>query len=315
MIKIDALGLHLDNPLKVYHASLNATAILKDQRFKTRKELKSNKVGAGGGPDDLVSFTGDARVAEAICVGLGTFIRIGVGDLQFEELLDEFKRACPNAYSSFMSRFKSSIFVSPSINDISSLYKEMLSEAAWTREAFDPVFFGTEARFFSDGDLTQLENVGYLSVNLKPNVVIYPNTSSDFDSLSPYKRVFEFSKNYYSVRDGWYPPTQMEYIKHELRHLFEISKDFQVKDRHLKAEDSVFAQYLYGLNEYRATQDALDIESLFLQKYLFDIYLDDLPRLWKTSDIKSFYPNFEYKQIADNLSSYRRPQQPYNADL
>ena len=314
MIKIDALGLHLDNPLKIYHASLNATAILNDQRFKKRKELKSNKVGAGGGPDDLVSFTGDARVAEAICVGLGTFIRIGVGDLQFEELLDEFKRSCPTAYSSFMSRFHSSVFVSPSINDISSLYKEMLSEATWTREAFDPVFFGTEARFFSDGDLTQLKNVGYLSVNLKPNVVIYPQNSSDFDSLSPYRRRFEFSKNSYSVYDDWCPPIRMDDIKHELRHLFEISKDFQVKDRLLKAEYSVFAQYLYALNEYRATQDALDIESLFLQKSLLDIYLDDLPRLWKTSDIKSFYPNFEYKQIANNLSSYRRPQQPYNAD-
>lgn len=314
MIKIDALGLHLDSPLKVFHASLNASAIIRERQFKTRKELNSTKVGAGGGPDDLVSFTGDERVAKAVCVGLGTFIRLGIGDLTLDALLEEFKLACPNAYADFRKRTKIESQDAHDLSRCSSLYKYMLGYAESFKEALDPVFFGTNAQMYSEGTLEQLDDVGYLSANISSNVIIYPNVMSDFQNIIPTNRpCFAMSRGLRISNDIVEKPI---YVKSEYRSNFEIAKDYQVENRLSVAKASFFAEYLESLNEYRVTQNALDPSSVFLEKSLFDLYTYDLPRLWKSDDILSFYPYFEYKQIGDNLEkSYSyRSKGVYNTD-
>ena len=316
MIQIDALGLHLDNPLKVYHASLNATAIIRNREFDSTDTREDTKA--------LVSFTGDTRVAEALCVALGTVIRLQFGDLKFDELLDEYKLACPKSYKAFTSRYRRDIQHPLNPDNAALLYQYMLFNAAAEHEAFDPDFFRKDSSVYSHEDLTQLKDIGYVSVNIKPDVVIYPYDSRDFDDLLKKDRVFEFAKTSFGLSTQVVRPISKQQITDRYKPLlseksFEISKDYQVKDRRSVANDLEFAEYSKALNQYRVTQDALDLGSLFYQKSLLDIYLDDLPRLWsferKSSEIKSFYPYFNCKTIGLNLSldADAFPKNTYNA--
>lgn len=68
---------------KLYHATSAMSAILRDG-FKTRAELQTHAL--GGGPSDLISFTSDVRVAEAIVWALRRAVEIAQGKIGYKQV-------------------------------------------------------------------------------------------------------------------------------------------------------------------------------------------------------------------------------------
>lgn len=74
----------------LYHASSNVPAVLREG-FKTRKQL-GNKTGLGGGPDDIISFTANPRIAKAIASAIKTAVKIAKGIITFDDIAKKYKR-------------------------------------------------------------------------------------------------------------------------------------------------------------------------------------------------------------------------------
>lgn len=74
----------------LYHASSNVPAVLREG-FKTRKQL-GNKTGLGGGPDDIISFTANPRIAKSIASAIKTAVKIAKGIITFDDIVKKYKR-------------------------------------------------------------------------------------------------------------------------------------------------------------------------------------------------------------------------------
>lgn len=71
---------------KVYHATIALDAI-RSEGLKTRSQLAEQIHATGGGPSESVSFTTDIRVAQAICIGLRTLVRIAKRQMLLGDLI------------------------------------------------------------------------------------------------------------------------------------------------------------------------------------------------------------------------------------
>jgi len=171
MLKINNLGIHLDVDLLVYHASLAADAIKRDGAFRSRFELRQQglvKTGAGGGPENAISFTGDVRVAESICVGLGAIVRISLGDLKIQDIIDELHLSAPKALKILWEDLKHIRQLDP--KDTLELYTLFLNVGYSTRELFDPAFVVLYAHDLKQARSYSLEIAKALEVFYHQNV-------------------------------------------------------------------------------------------------------------------------------------------------
>ena len=309
MLQLSPLGLQLDHPLFVYHASLDAFKINKEDRFKTRKELGDSKVGAGGGPNTAISMTGDKRVAEAICMGLGAIVRISVGDLSTLELIDEFKLAAPRAYMLFTNDLQ--ITTQRSIEDTVELYKLFLAMGHGTREIYDPVFFGTYARMFSQGELSQLDNIGIVTAKIEKNSFIFPRERMDFGAICQtpfdfavnertleYKRDVDLSKYYDNVDLSKY--YDKGYLKPQFNHLIKIVDPYKVP-KGTNIDSLNFVSYMKGMNEFRVWNPQFGFKRDSIRYH--EGYHEIIENI--TTKSTSFHPYFENKDLDGNLSLYQ----------
>lgn len=308
MLKLSPLGLQLDHPLYVYHASLNALKICKDDQFKTRKELGDSKVGAGGGPNNAISMTGDLRVAQAVCIGLGAIVRISVGDLSTLELIEEFKLAAPRAYINFTNELQ--ITTQRSVEDTIELYKLFLAMGHGTREIYDPVFFGTYARMFAQGGMSQLDNIGVVTAKIEKDSFIFPRKSSDFGAICQTR--FEFAVDEFNLESEQSPNFSQHYakghLKPEFNQLIQIVEPYKLT-KETDIESLNFVSYMKGMNEFRVwnPQFGFKQDSILYREGYHDI-LEDPPtnfKKWRAINIRSFYPYFENLDLDGNLSLYQ----------
>jgi len=101
-LRVNNFGLITDKEIPLYHASVNAQAIVAEG-FKKARDLPNHIRGLGSAGTNTISMTGDIRYAEAICVHLATHARIGIGDLGWGELMVDFRKACPEANKKLFS--------------------------------------------------------------------------------------------------------------------------------------------------------------------------------------------------------------------
>jgi hypothetical protein len=81
---------------RMFHATAGLQSILRDGRFKTRRQ-EGVATMTGGGPNDAISLTIDPRVADAILVGLTAMRQIARGEMTLIDLWDRFSQECPKA--------------------------------------------------------------------------------------------------------------------------------------------------------------------------------------------------------------------------
>ena len=100
-IYVNNLGIHTNAPIPLYHATTAVDAILREG-FKTPDELPRGYTGLGNSGMGLISMTGDPRYAEAICVHVAVHARIGIGDLTWSDLMDDFSKVSPKRYEAIV---------------------------------------------------------------------------------------------------------------------------------------------------------------------------------------------------------------------
>jgi len=303
MLKINNLGIHLDNDLLVYHASLAADAIKREGAFRSRFELRQQglvKTGAGGGPEKAISFTGDVRVAESICVGLGAIVRISLDDLKTQEIIHELHLSAPKALNSLWGDLKHIRQLDP--KDNLELYKLFLDVGYNTRELFDPLFFGTNVNMFRQSSLSVLDSIGIVSARLKAGTIIFPRDSESFRSILSSKRDI-FNIDEFTFEHGVTPVYSDPLIKYEdlKSNNIEIIENENPTLETLKTKG--FVSYLPALNEFRVWDSrSIDKDSIFKEDSWSDICLYSLPEIWRKSGIYSFYPYFNYDDLASNIT-------------
>jgi hypothetical protein len=75
----------------LYHASSNVPAIMREG-FKTKKELGRQPTGLGGGSSELISFTSNPKIAQAIAKGIKYIVRIAKKEITFDDVVAKYKR-------------------------------------------------------------------------------------------------------------------------------------------------------------------------------------------------------------------------------
>lgn len=324
-VKMSSLGLSLPRPLRVFHAGLNSKLIC-EHGFKFRKEL--NISGAGGGPDNAISFTGDARVAEAVCVVLGTLIRLFNRNLHPRELLEEMRIACPKALSqklSSLSKETQDYLLETCNNESCSnkfiehfveFYRDILFFAQSNKEVYDPYIASVDEEQYRSGGLDQMMSVGYVVSYIPSESIIFPASGN----------LSDFGKNFFSyplrgettslseqnIRLGRVAKSGYYLLKeHNLstaaKSIIEIASPYTPDIVDLDIIQPV--SYLDSMNEYRVwSKDSINNNQLCFRtqvvKYVLEMYEDTLPVLWGTERVKSFYPYFEQKTLLENLSQY-----------
>ena len=324
-VKLSSLGLSLPRPLRVFHAGLNSKLIC-EHGFKFRKEL--NTSGAGGGPDDAISFTGDARVAEAVCVVLGTLIRLFNRNLHPRELLEEMRIACPKALSQKLSSLSKELqdyFVEDCNNDFCSdefitnfvdFYRDILLFAQFNKEAYDPYIASVDEEQYRSGGLDQIINVGYVVSYIPSESIIFPASGDlsqfgkDFFSYSRRGETTSLSEQNIKrgrvAKSGYYLLKEQN-LSTAAKSIIEIASPYTPEIVDLNSLQPV--SYLDSMNEYRVwSKESINNNPHFFRtqvvRYVLEMYDDTLPVLWGTDRVKSFYPYFEQKTLLENLSQY-----------
>jgi len=302
MLKINNLGIHLDVDLLVYHASLAADAIKRDGAFRSRFELRQQglvKTGAGGGPENAISFTGDVRVAESICVGLGAIVRISLGDLKIQDIIDELHLSAPKALKILWEDLKHIRQLDP--KDTLELYTLFLNVGYSTRELFDPAFVGTNVNMFRQSTLSILDSIGIVRARLKAGTIIFPRDSESFRSiLSSERDIFDIKE--FTFERGVTPIYSDPLIKYEYLNSnnIEIIANENPTLETLKTKG--FVSYLSALDEFRVWDSrSIDKDSILKEDSWSDICLYILPKIWRKSGIYSFYPYFNYDDLASKI--------------
>ena len=302
MLKINNLGIHLGHELLVYHASLATDTILRDGAFKSRYQLRQQgavKTGAGGGPEKAISFTGDVRVAEAICVGLGAIVRISLGDLNIQNLIDEFRLSAPKALNSLWNDLRHIRRLDP--KETLELYTLFLNVGHSTKELFDPAFVGTSVRMFRQADLSILDSIGIVSARLKAGTIIFPKNYGCFKSILSTNRDI-FDTNEIIFEHGATPLYTNPLIKPEYIKIdnVKVIENEELTSETLKTKG--FVSYLDALNEFRVWNTlSIDEDSIFREDSWSDICLYRLPQIWDKGGIFSFYRYFNYGDLDSNL--------------
>lgn len=77
----------------MYHATTNAPAIMREG-FKTREQLRKQGLGGGlgGGPEDVVSFTANPKIAERIAQAMKYTIKIAKGEITDQDVIKKYNR-------------------------------------------------------------------------------------------------------------------------------------------------------------------------------------------------------------------------------
>jgi len=332
-IKMSSLGLSLPRPLRVFHAGLNVNLIC-ENGFKFRKELDVSA--AGGGPDNAISFTGDARVAEAVCVTLGTLIRLFNRNLHPRDLLEEMKIACPNGLSEKLSTWSKDVqnrfltecdeeFCSDKhIEDVVGLYRDVLSYANYKKEVYDPYIATVDAEQYKREGIDQIKYLGYVASYIPSSSLIFPSSGSsvEFRGFFKYRLTGDLTalseQNLRLKRidsSGYFSRLPLEYLSDEAKHIIEAASPYVINTVDF---DTLFpVSYLDSMNEYRVwNKNSINNNDFNLKtqtvKYLLEMYEDTLPALWGTDRVKSFYPYFEQKTLLENLSEYHPQSGTFN---
>jgi len=77
----------------MYHATTNAPAIMREG-FKTREQLRKQGLGGGlgGGPENVVSFTANPKIAEKIAQSMKYTIKIAKGEITDQDVIKKYNR-------------------------------------------------------------------------------------------------------------------------------------------------------------------------------------------------------------------------------
>lgn len=305
MLRINNMGLRLDRQLKVYHASVAIGQIIKDQSFKSREQLRQQgavKTGAGGGPERAISFTGDIRVAQSICVGLGAIVRISLDDLDTQTLISELRIAAPKAFHMLWNEGLRDIRGRLAPKDTLELYLTFLNTGYGTREIFDPAFVGTSVRMFQSSDLSLLDSIGIVSARLDAGTLVFPRTSDDFSSILSRNITFEIQEPIFERGFTPYSDCRLKEddIKSSLRYkIYRVEND-SITDNFFVENN--FVSYLKALNEFRVwSNNAVVRGSIQEEDNWSSICLYTLPAIWDKIGVYSFYPYFEYPDLIDNI--------------
>jgi len=127
-IYVNNLGIHINTPITLYHASVNAENLLKFGYLTKEELLETYKgeavMGLGGGSG--LSMTGDPRYATAIAAYFGMTFRLAIRDITPLEVMEQFALAAPKTVSEWKS--KNSI---PTDFDLSMSLLELAEQGKW----------------------------------------------------------------------------------------------------------------------------------------------------------------------------------------
>lgn len=128
-IYVNNLGIHINSPITLYHASVNAENLLKfgyltkEELFETYKREAVMGLGGGSG----LSMTGDPRYAIAIAAYFSMTFRLAIRDITPLEVMEQFALAAPKT----VSQWKSKKFEYLTDFDLSMSLLELAEQGKW----------------------------------------------------------------------------------------------------------------------------------------------------------------------------------------
>lgn len=142
----------------LYHASSNVPAIMREG-FKTKKEL-GKPTGLGGGSPDLISFTANPKIAQAIASALKTAVRIAKGEMTFDDIAKKFGRFDILSKEDIQDRKK---YSSNEKESAFSLYRLALMRIQSKGLGYDPTFGFPEFEVFHQ---TNIKDIGVIKAKV-----------------------------------------------------------------------------------------------------------------------------------------------------
>jgi hypothetical protein len=142
----------------LFHATTNVPSIL-TTGFKTRSQLGGDLSAAlGGGPDDVISFTADIRIARAIVDALRHVVAIARGEMDFQDVLR----------LAHEDGVESSVFDNTKRDYGRNDPKKLAFEAYrtflfFTMVRYNPAFFGVRVEHFENVDP---QNIGIIAAKI-----------------------------------------------------------------------------------------------------------------------------------------------------
>jgi len=155
--KRDLLPKHKDQDV-LYHATVSMNKVL-SQGLKTKKE--AGVEGLGGGPTDLISLTGDYRIAREIARTTRDMIAIAKGQVREEEILNQAKKDGIDVEK----MVKDTKYRAGSGDSHEDYLIKLFNTYLWAAEdkgiRYNPTFWGADVERFKNLDPNQ---VGVLAV-------------------------------------------------------------------------------------------------------------------------------------------------------